>query len=560
MMRTWSQRVLATVAVLILAGGCSADRSPTDEPPSPSAVDSRDQPPAHATATPARTTQATTLWDVWEQRVDVGADEEAVVAHFFGPDRSETTVEAVTAENDTMLVRFRPHQPGTWHYEIRLAGTPMTEHRGSFVVEHAPADNPLLNHGPVGVPHGATWFQHADGTPFLWIADTAWSGPLLSEADEWERYLADRVAKGFTTIQVVLTSWRAAPTNAEGQAAFATEPIFAIDPAFFERVDERIEAANRAGLLVAAAVLWANGDGPLAAPAQLPEGDAIDLARYLVNRYRAHHVVWFLGGDVRITEDSLPRWNAIADAVFEGTDETVAMHPVGRDWPYPTMAGSDDWMSFLGYQSGHDDGSEALRWIYDGPHTETTDPRPIVNLELPYEAHLSYDTGTVLDSYAVRRAAYWSVLSTPTAGVSYGAHGLWSWESVPREPIGHAGSGVAMPWHEALDLPGSHEIGHLAGLLRSLEWWTLEPAPYLLDEQPGIDDPTRHVAVARSRSGDVVAYAPRGGTIRLRDLPDGYEAEWMDPRTGSRRGAEPLGNGRLEAPDDSDWVVVIRAP
>jgi hypothetical protein len=459
-----------------------------------------------------------------------------------------------------MLVRFRPDLPGTWHYEIRLADLPMAEHRGSFVVEPSPASNDLLRHGPVQVAEGATWFEHADGTPFLWIADTAWSGALLSEPDDWERYLADRVAKGFTTIQVVLTQWRAAPTNAEGQVAFTTEPAFTIDPAFFERIDDRIEAANRAGLLVAATVLWANGDGALAAPAQLPDEKATELARYLVNRYRAHHVVWLLGGDVRITEESVQRWDAIAGAVFEGRGDTVTMHPVGRDWPYPMMTDSDEWMSFLGYQSGHGDGDEALRWIYDGPQTETAERRPIVNLELPYEAHLSYDRGIVLDAHAVRRAAYWSVLSTPTAGVSYGAHGLWSWETSPREPIGHAGSGVAMPWHQALDLPGSGEIGHLADLLRGLEWWTLAPAPHLLEEQPGVDDPTRHVAVARARNGDVVGYTPRGGTIRLRDLPVGYEVEWMDPRTGSRQVAEPREDGRLEAPDESDWVFVISAP
>lgn len=553
---------VAALTLLLLASGCGVGPSPTPGTPSPSAADGSSQPPSHDSTpvAPPASDDDTALWGLWERRFDVAPGEGPVTAHFLAPDRSEVTVEAVRATDGTALVRLRPDQSGTWRYEIRLADVPTAEHRGSFAVQPSSASNALLQHGPVHVAADSTWFQHADGIPFLWVADTAWSGAILSEADEWERYLADRVEKGFTTIQVVLTQWRAAPTNGEGQVAFSMAPDFTINPQFFERVDERIEAANRAGLLVAAAVLWANGDSVLAAPAQLPEAEATELARYLVNRYRAYHIVWLLGGDVRITEESVPRWSAIASAVFPGQGDTVAMHPVGRDWPYPMMTGSDEWMSFLGYQTGHGDSEEALRWIYEGPHTETTERRPIVNLELPYEAHLSYDRGVALDAHAVRRAAYWSVLSTRTAGVSYGAHGLWSWESDSREPIGHAGSGVAMPWHRALDLPGSGEIGHLAELLRSIDWWTLEPAQHLLEEQPGVDDPARHVAVARSRKGDLVLYTPQGGTVRLRDVPLDANAEWINPRTGARQVARSLEEGELSTPDDSDWVLLISAP
>ena len=48
------------------------------------------------------------------------------------------------------------------------------------------------------------YFEHADGTPFYWLADTWWTG--LSDRLSWDgfqRLTADRKAKGFTVVQFV---------------------------------------------------------------------------------------------------------------------------------------------------------------------------------------------------------------------------------------------------------------------------------------------------------------------------------------------------------------------
>ena len=62
-------------------------------------------------------------------------------------------------------------------------------------------NNPFAVHGKLRVAKSGTHLEHADGTPFLFIADTCWTGPALSPAEDWGFYLKDRKAKGFTAVQ-----------------------------------------------------------------------------------------------------------------------------------------------------------------------------------------------------------------------------------------------------------------------------------------------------------------------------------------------------------------------
>ncbi|MGI9174251.1 MAG: DUF4038 domain-containing protein, partial [Rhodothermales bacterium] len=183
--------------------------------------------------------------------------------------------------------------------------------------------------------------------------------------------------------------------------------------------------------------------------------------------------------------------------------------------------------------------------------------RPIINSEPPYEGHVAYQSGEPHPAYNIRRAAYWSLLNAPTAGVSYGAHGVWSWENEPSVPLNHNKSGVARPWKEAINLPGGQDMQHVAELFTSLDWWTLRPAQDLLAEQPGGDDPARFVAAARASSGTpMVVYLPTGGSVTLsQDV--GAEAFWFNPRDGSRTSAAPVAARTYTAPDDQDWVLVF---
>ena len=60
----------------------------------------------------------------------------------------------------------------------------------------------------------------ADGTPYLWLADTAWNGALKADPADWAQYLHRRREQGFTAVQCVLTNWRAFPADDHGERAY----------------------------------------------------------------------------------------------------------------------------------------------------------------------------------------------------------------------------------------------------------------------------------------------------------------------------------------------------
>jgi len=68
------------------------------------------------------------------------------------------------------------------------------------------------------------FLQQADGSPFLWLGDTAWL--LFSRLDRTDtrRYLDDRQAKGFTVIQAVVLH------TAEARAANGAPALVNNDP------------------------------------------------------------------------------------------------------------------------------------------------------------------------------------------------------------------------------------------------------------------------------------------------------------------------------------------
>ena len=508
------------------------------------------------------------LWGRWEQRFEAEekiAPETEVTVRLTTPSGAVHEQPAFWDGGRVWRVRFMPDEEGTWSYQVGApAGVPgLSGRQGQFTVrKDEGSNNRFLRHGPVQVSRNGRYLVHSDGTPFFWLSDTAWNGALKSTEEGWESYLLDRKGKQFTGIQFVTTQWRAARANAEDEVAYTGYEDITINPDFFDRLDQRISTVNETGLLAVPVLLWALGEQK-EVPGKLPEDQAVRLARYLVARYGAHHVVWFLAGDENYAGERGERWKRIGRAVFgEGEHAPVTLHPQGMQWHFDTFL-EEDWLDLLIYQSGHGDSPETLEWIHSGPPStewKQEPARPVINSEPPYEDHIAYQSGEPHPAYNVRRAVYWSLLNAPTAGVSYGAHGIWSWETEPNEPLNHEGSGVAQPWFEAIDLPGGSDMEHVAELFTSVDWWTLRPDEEdLLVRQPGGDDPARYVAAARSEEGDLaVLYLPVGGSVTLNtDLLDaGLQAEWFNPRTGER---QPAGEGEVQrtfsAPSSEDWVL-----
>jgi hypothetical protein len=425
---------------------------------------------------------------------------------------------------------------------------------------------------PLRVSADGRHLVQADGRPFFYLADTAWSLFHRLTREEADLYLRNRAAKGFTVIQAVALSEL---DGLRTPNAYGERPLVENDPRrpnekYFAHVDWVIDRAAELGLTVALLPTWGdkwhsrqNEPGPKVFN---DAATARDYARFVGQRYGHRPVIFVLGGDRNVeTDEDLAITRAFAEGLKETAPKTlVTYHPRGPGRSSDALH-REPWLDFDMIQSSH-----TGRGSDNGGNVEhdraLEPPKPTLDGEARYEALIAdfYMRGANpalrFDDYDVRLAAYRALLAG-AAGHTYGNNNIWQMWAPGREPV----LGADTPWSEALDHPGAFQMGHVRRLFESRPWERLEPDQGFLvgPNLPG--DGFVRAAVARDRSFAFV-YSPRGepasvdqSRLGARDLT----AWWFDPRYGRAYFAHtgvgtaiqvftPPSSGR-----GSDWVLVL---
>lgn len=502
----------------------------------------------------------------------------ALEAFFRAPSGKTHRVDGFWDGGNTWRVRFMPDEIGTWSWETNCsdAANSGLAVRGTFECAAPLNETRFDQHGAIRVAANKRYLEHADGTPFFWLADTVWNGPLLSDAAEWKVYVETRAQQKFSAAQWVTTQWIASPKgDRDGRLAYMGLERIQLSPEFFQRLDEKVDALNRAGILSVPVLLWAArwmrvySDNAVNPGLSLPEDQAIRLVRYMVARWGANHVLWILNGDGHYEGEAAERWRKIGRGVFgEREHAPVSLHPGGWRWDGQEFA-SETWLDIWGYQSAHKVDEAGLGWLVRGePATEWNTPpiHPVINLEPPYEDHndMSEPDTRRISAHDVRRALYTSLLIAPTAGVSYGGHGVWGWDDGSQPPTAHPKTGVPKPWREALHLPAADQVRYVSDFFGGIEWWNLRPSPELVVTQPGNDKPSATIAAAQTEDGTLgVVYTPvvREVELNLILLNENVRAQWFNPLNGERQTAPYTGTREracFETPDAGDWVLLLQ--
>ena len=441
----------------------------------------------------------------------------------------------------------------------------------------APQDRPLtgpsvdFSHGPLRVSDNRRFLQHADGTPFLWIGDTAWELFHRLTREETERYLERRRLQGFTVIQAVAL---AELDGLDTPNAYGERPLQDHDPTrpndrYFDHVDWVVRRAAEKGLVVGLLPTWGDkvvteswGKGPVIFNPDRPDG-ARAYGRFLGARYRtAPNVIWILGGD-RKAAGFEPVWHAMAEGITAGSGGTHLMtyHPQGgrssSEWFHDA-----EWLDFNMLQSGHGRRDLPNDEMIDGDYGRAP-AKPVLDGEPRYENHpVDWDPRAGwFDDFDVRQAMYWSVFAGGF-GVTYGCHDVWQMMAPGREPI----SSARNSWYDVLDLPGAWDVVHLRRLLLSRPFFSRVPDQGIVAGDAGTGE-----ARIRASRGDGYAfvYIPTGRdvTVRTEWTDDAaIVAWWFDPRTGGARriGERPGGGTHEFTPPGTpgrhnDWVLVLDA-
>jgi hypothetical protein len=463
----------------------------------------------------------------------------------------------------TWRVRFLPCQPGRWTYKTTCSDTSnlgLHNRAGEFLCTAPAGKSPFHQHGPVQVARDHHHLEHADGRPFFWLADTTWDGMQGAEPTDWELYALVRAARGFTVIQCAVSPG----ADVKGQTAIGGFPDrIAINPGFFQQLDAKLDFLTQTGLLGAIAPLVELE--PRQRASSLSDDQVALLVRYCVARWEAEPVVWLLAFDGSIPR-LIDRWKRIGHAVFEeGRRAPVLVYPGAAIEALETFR-NQNWVDLLGGQPITDFTDSALQRAFGGPFFKewsNTPSRPIIPF-LPCENGLRPRSKQRFSAEEVRKAAYWSLLLSPPAGLSYAAQGVVEWDqSLPRQQPTVRGGNLPL-WRRAMYMPAAKQMTQLAGFLGGIDFWRLRPEAKTLPAQPGSASPRRFIAAAATETKDLtLVYDPedRSLPLGLEGLPPTPVAAWFDPRSGASAPISLVVTGKtseLTTPQAGDWVLILR--
>ncbi len=430
-----------------------------------------------------------TLWTLESQkdRADPWS-EITLTATATGPDGTVLRIPAFWDGGRTWRFRLAVPAAGNWQLTTECSDTSDAGLHGKTAVLEvsgvaASEESPLFRHGPVRIAAKGNHFEHADGTPFHWLADTWWM--LVTERVSWpdgfKKLTAKRVEQGFSVVQMVLgfpgdtTPFDGRDANAGGSPWLPDYK--SINPGFFQAADRRIEHLVESGIVPCILGSW--GYHMLF----MGKERMISHWRYLVARYGAWPVMWCLageGGMAYYLSKDLPgdirklieTWPDVARAVKAADPwrRPLTLHPRRHSWDDtadPTT------LDFHMTQAGHLPNAPRISIEALAIGRDRFPDKIIINAEPPYEGH----AGTNLAD--VQRYSYWSSMLSGASGFTYGAAGIFQANDRER-PTGDRPDGGAYDstfWDEAIHFTGAVHVSKAHALLRSLGHHTFSVHP-----------------------------------------------------------------------------------
>ena len=424
--------------------------------------------------------------------------------------------------------------------------------------------------GKLRVAANHRYLEYDDGTPFLYLGDTAWELFHRLNREEAQYYLSNRAAKGFTVIQAVAL---AELGGTDTPNAYGDLPLIDRDPSrpnedYFRHVDQIVQYAEELGLFMGMLPTWGSSwklDGR--DTAIFTAENARAYGRFIGERYRDNAIIWILGGDQNIeNEEERAIIQAMALGIKEGDGgvHLITFHPRGPGRSSEFIPDAE-WLDFNMCQTSHGAHDHDTGLFIDHDYA-LEPPKPTVDGESRYESmpvgfyYREISRYDRFDDYDARQAAYWALMAG-ACGHTYGNNNIWQMWTPDRKPMIWAN----IPWYESLDHPGAFQMGHMRRLFESRPFQELMP-----DQSMILDGPSSggaKIRAARSINGTFAfIYSPRGEQFTLDKRVFkalGVEEYWFDPRYGCNYSIHTATNAAFQtyAPPTSgrgnDWILIM---
>ncbi|UCE06825.1 MAG: glycoside hydrolase family 140 protein [bacterium] len=420
------------------------------------------------------------------------------------------------------------------------------------------------------VSKNGRFLVYEDDTPFFYLGDTAWELFHCLDHAEADKYLSNRAEKGFNVIQaVILSDIDGLNTpNAYGDLPLKNKNPSQLNEAYFKHVDYIVNKAEKLGLFIGMLPTWggywcsSNPDRVIFTPE-----NAKAYGKFLCKRYVDKQIIWILGGDRDIKNESERKiMEAMAYGLKEGDGgaHLITYHPKGPGLSSDYFHQAE-WLDFNMFQSFHGahDHDNGLFAEHD---YALTPAKPTIDGEQRYETiptgfyFKGFNKLDRIDNYDCRQAAFWSLLAG-ACGHTYGDNNIWQMWEPKKEPILSA----AVPWYDALDHPGAFQMGLVRKLFESRPFQKLVPNQSIIKNGPLTGGAKIRAAVANDGSFAFV-YSPRGEKFTIdKGMINATRTNeiWFDPRYGiaynvhspNTKGMQtftPPTSGR-----GNDWILIV---
>lgn len=434
------------------------------------------------------------------------------------PEGETKTIPGFWAGGERWKVRYASPLVGSHTYKSVCSqedDTGLHGVSGQIEVSSYGGDNGLYQHGSLRISADKRHFEHQDGKPFLWLADTWWK--CLSKRmslDDFKTLAADRSEKGFSVVQIVCgpypdedhfqESWKN-----EAGFPYLKEDFSEVNPEYWEVADQRIFHLVEAGLSPAIVGSWGRDDCEGMKLVGL-EGMKRHW-RYLIARYGALPTTWIVAGEAQ-GELWTEAANYVRELDFIDRPTTVHPHDSGR-----ASVTDESCINFDMLQTGHGgkkkEAMDKFRVSYGRQPA-----MPVLIGEHSYEQHMQ--TGYP----DVQRYIFWASMLSGAAGLTYGAAGIW--HAGTKEDYGTCYMYDRTTWQEGMQFDGARHIGCGKKFLERYDWQRFEPHPEWCDLQcfaAGIPGEIRFIFTP------VAPYNWAGPRVKELEPNIPYRAYYYDP-------------------------------
>lgn len=460
---------------------------------------------------------------------------------------------------------------------------------------------PWQEHGRLQVSTDRHTLAHADGTPFLWIADTGWGLFQQLKREAVDHYLDKRQQQGFTVIQSVafwyphggdIPNGPHNATNAFGHRPFTgprdhpntSEPwvVAGGSPTqpndYWDHADYIVQAVRQRHMILALLPCWGRAYVTKEFNDSHIEFNAMEAKAYgefLGKRYRSEpHLVWVLGGDAKARQksyDKRPVFRAMAEGIVKGVtgaspawneshpawkELLLTYHPDGHvtlnssSWfheePWLTANGVEVWGSI-----------DRVHPVMLTEYQRSAPAKPSLFLEGSYEhGPYKHECGWITPRRT--RQQYYHTFFAGGAGHTYGAFPVW-----PMRGVG-GGDSCGHTWQQALDFPGARHVAEIGkAFLREHHWPKWIPDQSVICTGNDVPESLK-TAVHCAQGRMTLVYFPDTTPATIRNpLGTQGRASWFDPRNGDTRdaGEWPINIAKPMTPpkDWEDAILVLKA-